>query len=152
MIVNIVPRAEVASSPRSPQPLCVVALCSLHQHATRHKNSFWRETQSRSFNSATRFSAPSIVAVRHVSQRGQNKRKTDGRQLRRARAIEPDQTMAGTANLQASMTSQQGGYDDDDEESLSPLEQEVLDEYARLLGNLNDVRCPCRLQFPLSST
>jgi hypothetical protein len=33
----------------------------------------------------------------------------------------------------------------DTSETLSPLEQEVLDEYARLLGNLNDVRCapPC---------
>lgn len=29
-------------------------------------------------------------------------------------------------------------------ETLSPLEQEVLDEYARLLGNLNDV-CPLPL-------
>jgi DASH complex subunit DAD3 len=26
------------------------------------------------------------------------------------------------------------------EETLTPLEQEVLDEYARLLGNLNNVR------------
>jgi DASH complex subunit DAD3 len=26
-----------------------------------------------------------------------------------------------------------------DNETLSPLEQEVLDEYARLLGNLNNV-------------
>lgn len=33
----------------------------------------------------------------------------------------------------------------DDEESLTPLEQEVLDEYARLLENLNTVRV-----FPLS--
>jgi DASH complex subunit DAD3 len=30
--------------------------------------------------------------------------------------------------------------DDDGAETLSPLEQEVLDEYARLLGNLNNVR------------
>lgn len=30
----------------------------------------------------------------------------------------------------------------DDDDSLSPLEQEVLDEYARLLGNLNAVRLP----------
>jgi hypothetical protein len=30
--------------------------------------------------------------------------------------------------------------DDDGAETLSPLEQEVLDEYARLLENLNDVR------------
>jgi DASH complex subunit DAD3 len=36
-------------------------------------------------------------------------------------------------NFSASPTSQQG------EECLSPLEQEVLDEYARLLGNLNTV-------------
>jgi DASH complex subunit DAD3 len=28
------------------------------------------------------------------------------------------------------------------EESLTPLEQEVLDEYARLLGNLNTVSYP----------
>lgn len=28
----------------------------------------------------------------------------------------------------------------DDEASLSPLEQEVLDEYAKLVGNLDDVR------------
>jgi len=28
------------------------------------------------------------------------------------------------------------------DETLSPLEQEVLDEYARLLGNLNNVRHP----------
>ena len=28
----------------------------------------------------------------------------------------------------------------ENEETLSPLEQEVLDEYARLLGNLNNVR------------
>ena len=31
---------------------------------------------------------------------------------------------------------------DQDEESLTPLEQEVLDEYARLLGNLNTVTAP----------
>lgn len=36
-------------------------------------------------------------------------------------------------DLSASQTS-------DGEESLTPLEQEVLDEYARLLGNLNTVR------------
>jgi DASH complex subunit DAD3 len=29
---------------------------------------------------------------------------------------------------------------DTDNETLSPLEQEVLDDYARLLGNLNNVR------------
>lgn len=29
---------------------------------------------------------------------------------------------------------------DNAEETLSPLEQEILDEYARLLGNLNNVR------------
>jgi DASH complex subunit DAD3 len=45
--------------------------------------------------------------------------------------------MAGTPDFQASTTSHHGDYED--EESLTPLEQEVLDEYARLLGNLNDV-------------
>ncbi len=29
-----------------------------------------------------------------------------------------------------------------DAEALIPLEQDVLDEYARLLGNLNHVRAP----------
>lgn len=51
--------------------------------------------------------------------------------------------MADTQDLQASTASHQGGFED--EESLSPLEQEVLDEYARLLGNLNDVRFPFSL-------
>lgn len=32
-----------------------------------------------------------------------------------------------------------------DAESLTPLEQEVLDEYARLLGNMNNVRAPHNL-------
>ncbi|EAT77532.1 hypothetical protein HBH56_209380 [Parastagonospora nodorum] len=36
------------------------------------------------------------------------------------------------AHLSASQTSE-------DNETLSPLEQEVLDEYARLLGNLNNM-------------
>ncbi|KAF2855988.1 hypothetical protein T440DRAFT_356569, partial [Plenodomus tracheiphilus IPT5] len=36
-------------------------------------------------------------------------------------------------------TSQTSGAGDPDEESLTPLEQEVLDEYARLLGNLNNM-------------
>ena len=30
---------------------------------------------------------------------------------------------------------------DDPEDSLTPLEQEVLDEYAKLVGNLDDVCC-----------
>ena len=51
--------------------------------------------------------------------------------------------MADTQDFQASTASHTGGFED--EESLSPLEQEVLDEYARLLGNLNDVCHP----FPL---
>jgi DASH complex subunit DAD3 len=42
------------------------------------------------------------------------------------------ETLDGQA-FSASTTSQ-------DEESLTPLEQEVLDEYARLLENLNTVR------------
>lgn len=46
--------------------------------------------------------------------------------------------MADTQDFHASTTSHRDGFDD--EESLSPLEQEVLDEYARLLGNLNNVR------------
>ena len=41
------------------------------------------------------------------------------------------------AHLSASQTSE-------DNETLSPLEQEVLDEYARLLGNLNNVGFPSR--------
>ncbi|KAJ4987991.1 DASH complex subunit Dad3 [Stagonosporopsis vannaccii] len=45
--------------------------------------------------------------------------------------------MADTQDFGASTASHQGGFEDD--ESLSPLEQEVLDEYARLLGNLNDM-------------
>jgi len=50
--------------------------------------------------------------------------------------------MAEAHDLNASTTSHRG--DLEDEESLTPLEQEVLDEYARLLGNLNDV-----CSFPL---
>jgi hypothetical protein len=46
--------------------------------------------------------------------------------------------MADTQDLQASTASHRDGFED--EESLTPLEQEVLDEYARLLGNLNNVR------------
>ena len=46
--------------------------------------------------------------------------------------------MADTQDFQASTASHRDGYED--EESLTPLEQEVLDEYARLLGNLNNVR------------
>lgn len=46
--------------------------------------------------------------------------------------------MADTQDLQASTTSHRDAFEDD--ESLTPLEQEVLDEYARLLGNLNNVR------------
>jgi DASH complex subunit DAD3 len=38
-----------------------------------------------------------------------------------------------TATAAARREAQQG------EDSLSPLEQEVLDEYARLVGNLDDV-------------
>jgi DASH complex subunit DAD3 len=34
---------------------------------------------------------------------------------------------------------QSGGSHNNPDESLSPLEQEVLNEYARLLGNLNNV-------------
>lgn len=47
-------------------------------------------------------------------------------------------TMSDTHDFHASTASHQPGFED--EESLTPLEQEVLDEYARLLGNLNDVR------------
>lgn len=45
---------------------------------------------------------------------------------------------ASDQHLAASQTS--GGGAEHGDESLSPLEQEVLDEYARLLGNLNTVR------------
>lgn len=38
----------------------------------------------------------------------------------------------------------------DDSETLSPLEQEVLDEYARLLGNMNNVRTyPAHPRHPI---
>lgn len=48
---------------------------------------------------------------------------------------------AQDAHLTASTNSHRGGAmsDTSDSESLTPLEQEVLDEYARLLGNLNNV-------------
>lgn len=42
----------------------------------------------------------------------------------------------------APFSASQASHGDLDSESLSPLEQEVLDEYARLLGNLNTVRRP----------
>jgi DASH complex subunit DAD3 len=45
----------------------------------------------------------------------------------------------------APFSTSQASHADLDSESLSPLEQEVLDEYARLLGNLNTVR-PLALQ------
>ena len=32
-------------------------------------------------------------------------------------------------------------------DSLSPVEQEILDEYAKLVGNLNDVKPPNPIQF-----
>ena len=54
--------------------------------------------------------------------------------------------MADTQDFQASTASHTGGFED--EESLSPLEQEVLDEYARLLGNLNDVCQPPSSPIP----
>lgn len=53
--------------------------------------------------------------------------------------------MAETQDLHHSTASYQGGFED--EESLSPLEQEVLDEYARLLGNLNNVRWHTSLYY-----
>jgi DASH complex subunit DAD3 len=55
--------------------------------------------------------------------------------------------MAETQDLHHSTASYQGGFED--EESLSPLEQEVLDEYARLLGNLNNVCCCTLLYYNL---
>jgi DASH complex subunit DAD3 len=51
----------------------------------------------------------------------------------------PEHLSASTSGLEAN-------------ESLSPLEQEVLDEYARLLGNLNNVRLPYNLNISLSHT
>ncbi|KAF3051446.1 hypothetical protein E8E11_009516 [Didymella keratinophila] len=45
--------------------------------------------------------------------------------------------MADTQDFQASTASHRDRFED--EESLTPLEQEVLDEYARLLGNLNNM-------------
>lgn len=47
--------------------------------------------------------------------------------------------MASETPDQHLSTSQTSGAEQG-EESLTPLEQEVLDEYARLLGNLNNVR------------
>lgn len=44
-------------------------------------------------------------------------------------------------------TTQQPSAPSPSSETLSPLEQEVLDEYARLLGNLNNVRL-LALNFP----
>jgi hypothetical protein len=38
------------------------------------------------------------------------------------------------------------------DETLSPLEQEVLDEYARLLGNLNEVRFCFRARWTFPSS
>ena len=55
--------------------------------------------------------------------------------------------MAETLDLHHSTASYQGGFED--EESLSPLEQEVLDEYARLLGNLNNVRWHTLLYYTI---
>jgi len=57
----------------------------------------------------------------------------------RARRENPthNKTMASETQDQHLSASQTSGAGD---ESLSPLEQEVLDEYARLLGNLNNVR------------
>jgi DASH complex subunit DAD3 len=43
-------------------------------------------------------------------------------------------------NQDAQLSASQASGADIDNETLSPLEQEVLDEYARLLGNLNNVR------------
>jgi hypothetical protein len=56
----------------------------------------------------------------------------------KATTYAPRPDMADTHDLQASTASHRDGFED--EESLTPLEQEVLDEYARLLGNLNNVR------------
>ncbi|KAF3000301.1 hypothetical protein E8E13_008767 [Curvularia kusanoi] len=48
--------------------------------------------------------------------------------------------MTEPSDFQNSTASHPGpGLGFEDEESLSPLEQEVLDEYARLLGNLNNM-------------
>ncbi|PVI08415.1 hypothetical protein DM02DRAFT_665763 [Periconia macrospinosa] len=44
---------------------------------------------------------------------------------------------ANDANASAAASAAGGGEVDADNETLTPLEQEVLDEYARLLGNLN---------------
>jgi hypothetical protein len=51
-----------------------------------------------------------------------------------------DETMA-TDSLDQPLSASQASYPPDTE-SLTPLEQEVLDEYARLLGNMNNVRAP----------
>jgi len=61
-------------------------------------------------------------------------------------APEPAPASSGAEqNFGASQTSE-------GEESLSPLEQEVLDEYARLLGNLNNVCIYTSSLFLLPST
>jgi DASH complex subunit DAD3 len=57
--------------------------------------------------------------------------------------------MAEAQDLHHSTASHQDGFED--EESLSPLEQEVLDEYARLLGNLNNVRTHTHTQHSCSN-
>jgi len=56
-------------------------------------------------------------------------------------ASEPAPASSAEQNFGASQTSE-------GEESLSPLEQEVLDEYARLLGNLNNVSPPILSTYP----
>jgi hypothetical protein len=48
----------------------------------------------------------------------------------------------------AHLSASQASNADLDNETLTPLEQEVLDEYARLLGNLNNVRLPPPLHLP----
>lgn len=47
--------------------------------------------------------------------------------------------------MQAQLSTSQTSGPDHGDESLTPLEQEVLDEYARLLENLNNVRYPALL-------
>ena len=56
-------------------------------------------------------------------------------------ASEPAPASSAEQNFGASQMSE-------GEESLSPLEQEVLDEYARLLGNLNNVSPPILSTYP----
>jgi hypothetical protein len=50
------------------------------------------------------------------------------------------QAIMASENQDAQLSASQASGADIDNETLSPLEQEVLDEYARLLGNLNNVR------------